>query len=83
MVGDPQQVAELVHARQDGHLFGHHLVEAVPAEELGHVRLDRSPVALYVVVDVRLLAPQVGHELGRLGTERNVERVGEAVGDVR
>ena len=83
MVGDPQQVAELVHAGQDGHLLGHDLVEAVPAEQLRHVGLDRAPVALDVVVDVRLLPPQVGHELGRLGTERNVERVGEAVGDVR
>ena len=31
MVGDPQQVAELVHAGQDAHLFGQHLDVAIKA----------------------------------------------------
>ena len=34
VVADPEQVAQLVHARQDGHLLGHHLVQAAPGEEL-------------------------------------------------
>ena len=33
VVGDPQQVAELVHARQDRHLLGHHLVQPAPAQD--------------------------------------------------
>ena len=82
VVGDPQQVAELVHPRQDGHLLGQDLVQPAPAEELGHVALDRRPVASDVVVDVRLLAPEIRCEGGRLRPERAVEGVGQAVGDI-
>jgi hypothetical protein len=82
VVGDPQQIAELVHAREDGHLLGHDLVESAPREELGDIGLDRAPVALDVVVNVRLLAVQVRCQVGRLGAERPIERVGQAVGDV-
>ena len=34
VVADPEEVAELVHPGQDGHLLGHDLVEAAPREEL-------------------------------------------------
>jgi len=83
VVGDPEQVAELVHAGQDGHLLGHHLVEAAPGEELADVGLDRLPVAGDVVVDVRLLPVEVWSDPGRLRPERDVVGVGQAVGDVR
>jgi hypothetical protein len=82
VVADPEQVAELVHPRQDGHLLGHHLIEPAPREQLRDVVLDRPPVAGDVVVDVRLLTVEVRCDLRRLGAEGRVERVGEAVGDV-
>jgi hypothetical protein len=82
VIGDPQQVAQLVHPWQDAHLLGEHLVEAVPAEELRDVGLDRPPVAADVEVDVRLLAPQVRRDLRGLRAEWHVEGVGKAVSDV-
>src|SRR5205823_5256620 len=46
------------------------------------VGLNDSPVALDVVVHVGLLGPQVESQFGRFGTERDLERVRQAVGDV-
>ena len=70
VVADPQQVAELVHAGQHGHLLGHDLVEAAPANRLDEVRLDRAPVARDVEEDVGLLGPQVRRDLARRRAER-------------
>ena len=83
MVGDPEEVAQLIHARQDGHLLGHDLVEAVPAEEVDDVRLDGLPVARDVEVHVGLLAPEVGGQGDGLRADGQVEGVRQAVGDVR
>ena len=83
VLGDPEQAGELVHPGQDAHLLGHHVVEAAPPQNARYVRLDRAPVLIDVVEDLGLLAPQVRAESGRLGSERTVEGVGEAVRRVR
>ena len=82
VITDPEQVAQLVHARQHGHLLGHHLVEAAPLEEAREVGLDRAPVARDVEEHVRLMGPQVRRDLARRGPDRHVQRVRQAVRDV-
>jgi hypothetical protein len=82
MVGDPQQRTDLVHAGQDGHLLGHDLVQAAPAQDRCGVLLDPAPVARDVEEDVRLLRPEVRRDLQRRRTELAAEGVAQAVRDV-
>ena len=79
---DPEQAADLVHARQDRHLLGQDLVEPTPAQDRCGVFLDLSPVAADVEEDVGLLAPQVRRHLDRLRAELAPEGVAQAMSDV-
>jgi hypothetical protein len=82
VVADPQQVAQLVHAGQDGHFLGHDLIEAAPREETREVGLDRAPVLADVEEHVGFVGPEVGRDLTRRRADGHVEGVGEAMGDV-
>src|SRR5438270_13669603 len=82
VLGDPEKARELVHPRKDGELLREHVVEAAPLEDTLHITLDRSPVAADVVIDIRLLAPEVFHNSCRLAAERQIKGVGKRVSDV-
>src|SRR5436189_90508 len=79
---EPEEARKLIHPGKHGELLREHVVEAAPLEDTLHITLDRSPIAANVVVDVRLLAPEVFHNLCRLPAERDIKGVGERVSDV-
>src|SRR5438067_11910686 len=82
MLGDPEEARKLIHPGKNGKLLREHVVEAAPLEDTLHITLDRSPVAADVVIDVRLLAPEVFHNARRLPAEREIKGVGKRVSDV-
>ena len=82
MLIDPEQVGEFFHSGENGDFFGDHRVYALPLEEGLDPFLYGSPVAIKVVGDVALLAPEVVDDGGRLGAQFEIEAVAKAMGGV-
>ena len=76
---DLQQAEELVHARRDGQLLGGDVHHPAVGEQRAEPALDRAPVRLHLALRLHLLAPEPLADRGRVGPERGLERVGEAV----
>ena len=65
-----------------GQLLGRDAVDAALGEQVAEPALHAVPVALHLLLGLHLLAEEVRADVGRLGAERRLERVGQAVGGV-
>ena len=79
---DMQQAEDLLHSRNDRHLFRNRSAHALLAQNLAHVALQLAPVFAHLVQDVDLLRKQIGCHLRRFALQRRIQAVGQAVSDV-
>ena len=77
-----EQADHFLHAGDDGHFFRHGLAHALFAQHVAQVALHLPPVLAHLVQDIDLLGEQIGGNLQRLAAQRDVQAVGQAVGDV-
>jgi hypothetical protein len=79
---DVQQADHFLHARDNRHLFRDGLVHALFAQDIAQVTLHLAPVLAHLLDYVDLLGEEVGSNLHRLGVQRHIQAVGQAVRDV-
>src|SRR5262249_48707304 len=79
---DLQQAEELLQAGKDDQLLAVDVGDVGPAEDAGQPALHGAPAALGLAQAVHLLPPEVVGHLYRIGAERPVQRVRQAVGRV-
>ena len=80
---DLEQAEELVHPGRHRQLLRGDVHHATVGDHLSQPLLHRAPVDLHLALRLNLLAPQALADGSRLGPQRHIERIGEAVRRVR
>ncbi len=79
---DVDEADDLVHAGDEGQLFGQHRVHATLAQQPAHRLLQFAPAAAHLIENVDFLRPQVRRDFAWLGSERTIKTVRQAVRQV-
>ena len=74
-----EQAEQLVGAGRDGQLLGGDPLDAALGEHAAEPLLRGRPVALELVLRLHLLGPDAVADLGRLGADRGLQRLGQRV----
>ena len=80
---DLEQAEELVHPGRHRQLLRGDVHHATVGDHLSQPLLHGAPVDLHLALRLNLLAPQALADGSRLGPQRHIERIGEAVRRVR